>query len=107
MKSVSRFFVVLILIIQGAAAWTAGNDPGQTDSSQWHIKDIYKYLGAMGDELSPEEAGKFYNAQKYLQQVKCPVLAINGEKDRQVIADENLEAIRKALIRTMKPPGRV
>jgi len=29
--------------------------------------------------------------------VKCPVLAINGEKDIQVPAKENLEAIRKAL----------
>jgi pimeloyl-ACP methyl ester carboxylesterase len=32
-----------------------------------------------------------------LQQVKCPVLAINGSKDTQVIADLNLTAIREAL----------
>jgi hypothetical protein len=47
------------VLIQGASAWAAGNDPGQTNSSKWHIKDIYKYLGATGDELSPEEAGKY------------------------------------------------
>jgi pimeloyl-ACP methyl ester carboxylesterase len=34
---------------------------------------------------------------KYWEKVKCPVLALNGEKDLQVAADENLEAIEKAL----------
>lgn len=32
-----------------------------------------------------------------LEKVKCPVLALNGEKDLQVSADVNLEAIKKAL----------
>lgn len=32
-----------------------------------------------------------------LQKVRCPVLAINGEKDLQVPADENLDAIKAAL----------
>jgi fermentation-respiration switch protein FrsA (DUF1100 family) len=32
-----------------------------------------------------------------LTQVKCPVLAINGEKDLQVPPKENLSAIKKAL----------
>ncbi|MDR1344731.1 MAG: alpha/beta hydrolase [Tannerellaceae bacterium] len=32
-----------------------------------------------------------------LEKVKCPVLALNGEKDLQVPAGMNLEAIRKAL----------
>lgn len=32
-----------------------------------------------------------------LEKVKCPVLALNGEKDMQVAADVNLEAIEKAL----------
>lgn len=32
-----------------------------------------------------------------LQKVTCPVLALNGEKDLQVPADENLAAIREAL----------
>jgi pimeloyl-ACP methyl ester carboxylesterase len=32
-----------------------------------------------------------------LKQVKCPVLAINGERDRQVACAENLEGIARAL----------
>jgi hypothetical protein len=34
---------------------------------------------------------------EYLSKVKCPVLAMNGEKDLQVPCDENLEAIGKIL----------
>lgn len=38
-----------------------------------------------------------YNPVPTLKKVKCPVLAINGEKDLQVPPRENLEAIKKAL----------
>ena len=38
-----------------------------------------------------------YDPQKSLTKVKCPVLALNGEKDLQVPAKENIEAIDKAL----------
>jgi fermentation-respiration switch protein FrsA (DUF1100 family) len=38
-----------------------------------------------------------YNPVDALQKVKCPVLALNGEKDLQVPAKVNLEAIRNAL----------
>ncbi|MEI8086148.1 MAG: alpha/beta fold hydrolase [Paludibacter sp.] len=38
-----------------------------------------------------------YNPAIALEKVKCPVLALNGEKDLQVPAKINLEAIRKAL----------
>jgi fermentation-respiration switch protein FrsA (DUF1100 family) len=38
-----------------------------------------------------------YNPAVSLDKVKCPVLAINGEKDLQVPAKINLEAIKKAL----------
>ena len=38
-----------------------------------------------------------YNARATLIQVKCPVLAINGSKDMQVVAKENLAAIEEAL----------
>lgn len=34
---------------------------------------------------------------QYLNQVRCPVLILNGEKDTQVPAPENPEAIKKAL----------
>lgn len=38
-----------------------------------------------------------YDPAATLAQVKCPVLAVNGQKDVQVAADENLPAIRVAL----------
>lgn len=38
-----------------------------------------------------------YNPAPALEKVKCPVLAINGEKDLQVPPKANLEAIKKAL----------
>ncbi len=38
-----------------------------------------------------------YDPQPVLTRVRCPVLAINGEKDLQVAAKENLTGIRKAL----------
>ena len=38
-----------------------------------------------------------YDARATLMKVKCPVLAINGSKDMQVVAKENLPAIEEAL----------
>jgi fermentation-respiration switch protein FrsA (DUF1100 family) len=38
-----------------------------------------------------------YDPRPALKKVKCPVLAINGEKDLQVPPKENLKAIRTAL----------
>ncbi|MCE7039725.1 S9 family peptidase [Dyadobacter sp. CY312] len=38
-----------------------------------------------------------YNPEETLVKVKCPVLAINGEKDIQVVPEENLSAIKLAL----------
>lgn len=38
-----------------------------------------------------------YDPRPALMEVKCPVLAINGEKDLQVPPEENLQAIEKAL----------
>jgi fermentation-respiration switch protein FrsA (DUF1100 family) len=38
-----------------------------------------------------------YDPAPALSKVKCPVLAMNGLKDLQVPARENLDAIRKAL----------
>ena len=40
-----------------------------------------------------------YNPQAVLEKVKCPVLAVNGEKDLQVPPKENLTAIKNALIK--------
>ncbi len=38
-----------------------------------------------------------YDPATALRKVKCPVLAINGGKDRQVLPEQNLPAIRNAL----------
>jgi hypothetical protein len=38
-----------------------------------------------------------YNPRPTLEKVSCPLLAICGENDLQVAADDNLEAIRAAL----------
>ncbi len=38
-----------------------------------------------------------YNPEPALKKLKCPVLALNGEKDLQVSAKENLAVIKKAL----------
>ena len=53
-----------------------------------------------------------YDPRPTLTAVKCPVLAINGEKDLQVAAAENLPAIRAALtaggnpnVKTVALPG--
>lgn len=41
-----------------------------------------------------------FNPTEFLQKIKCPVLALNGEKDVQVPARENLEAIKNSLIKS-------
>lgn len=53
-----------------------------------------------------------YDPRTTLRAVKCPVLAINGEKDLQVSAKDNLAAIREALtaggnvrVKTVELPG--
>jgi pimeloyl-ACP methyl ester carboxylesterase len=54
----------------------------------------------------------FTDPSMYWKKVKCPVLALNGEKDLQVAAGENLPAIEKALksssnnsVKTVQLPG--
>jgi uncharacterized protein len=59
--------------------------------------------GALVDQQSKMAASPWfrqllsYDPQPTLRQVKCPVLAINGEKDVQVAAKDNIEAIERAL----------
>ncbi len=54
----------------------------------------------------------FTDPSVFWNKVKCPVLALNGEKDLQVAAHENLPAIEKAVrssgnkaVKTMQLPG--
>ena len=60
-------------------------------------------LNAVNDALSGQFASPWFgffikhDPAPVLQKVKCPVLAMNGEKDLQVLVDLNLNAIEKAL----------
>ncbi|MEY4259190.1 MAG: hypothetical protein RL656_163, partial [Bacteroidota bacterium] len=61
--------------------------------------DIDAFVKNMSKELSSTWWRFFanYNPEPILQKVKCPVLAINGGSDIQVVADENLNGIEKSL----------
>jgi uncharacterized protein len=65
-------------------------------------KEVAKTRAATNAQVS-QLAGRWfryflnYDPRPALEKVKCPVLAINGDKDLQVPAKENLEAIEKAL----------
>ncbi len=60
-------------------------------------------LNAVNDALSGQFSSPWFgffvkhDPAPVLQKVKCPVLAMNGEKDLQVLVDLNLNAIEKAL----------
>ncbi|HVK16623.1 MAG TPA: alpha/beta fold hydrolase [Fimbriiglobus sp.] len=64
-------------------------------------------LGKSGDEVTDAIVGRVadpwmayffkYDPRPTLGKVRCPVLAVNGELDLQVVTDENLSAIEKAV----------
>jgi hypothetical protein len=56
-------------------------------------------MGALIKQLNSPWMHYFveYDPAVALRKVKCPVLALNGEKDLQVPPKQNLPAIRKAL----------
>jgi hypothetical protein len=80
------------------------------DVLETKIKDLVKSTG-MNDSMAPAVLQaqikmvtspwfRFfldYDPVPTLQQVKCPVLALNGEKDLQVPSKDNLPLIQKAL----------
>ncbi len=76
--------------------------------SEEEHKRMYKDDAALEQEIgimaSPwwRFAAK-YNAVSTLEKIPCPVLAINGEKDTQVRAGENLAAIEEALNKGICP----
>jgi pimeloyl-ACP methyl ester carboxylesterase len=84
--------------------------PQLTAYLQQKLKDMPQYVQSSGmaeEELVKTMAGQFtgtwmqyflrHDPVPVLEKVKVPVLALNGEKDLQVLPKENLEAIRKAL----------
>ena len=44
-----------------------------------------------------------YNPEPALKKLKCKVLALNGDKDIQVISKQNLSGIRRALLKSKSP----
>jgi pimeloyl-ACP methyl ester carboxylesterase len=79
-------------------------------------EEIDKALKQLNASLSPVSYNWFRyfistDPSAYWKKVKCPVLALNGEKDMQVAADANLPAIEKAVraggnnsVKTVKLP---
>jgi len=102
------------------------------DKAEEKINAVYKKI-LMRKKTSPEDIEKsikqlatIFNKMSYTwfryfiitdpatywKKVKCPVLALNGEKDLQVVADVNLPAIEKSLrkggnksVETISLPG--
>ncbi len=62
-------------------------------------KNKKKFLSAMAGQISSPWFKYFlsFDPQPYLEKLKCKVLAINGDKDIQVISSQNLPAIAQAL----------
>ena len=106
----------------------------ETDNKKAEVKILALYKEILEKEKTPnEDIEKAVNQLKttfgagtytwfryfittdpsiFWKKVKCPVLALNGEKDTQVAANENLPAIEKALkssgnksVKTLKLPG--
>ncbi|MEO0331790.1 MAG: alpha/beta fold hydrolase, partial [Bacteroidota bacterium] len=70
-----------------------------SDESKQKIKDRQSFIN---QQIAPIISGWFlyfiqYDPAEYLRQLRCPVLALNGELDVQVTADENLAGIEAAL----------
>jgi len=71
-----------------------------SDEEKEKIGDQEVYLNAQLQSLLSPWLKFFltYDPKPTLSKVKCPVLAINGEKDLQVPPKENLSAIEEALV---------
>lgn len=72
---------------------------GMTEAEK---KDLHESGGDLATLAEPFNSAWFrsfvtYDPRPTLKKVRCPVLALNGEKDLQIPAKENLDEIRKAL----------
>lgn len=70
-----------------------------TEAEKKELGDFNTYQQRVFDQLSSPWMRFFlcYDPALSLRKVKCPVLAVNGDKDMQVDADQNLRGIQKAL----------
>lgn len=68
-------------------------DKSQCDKIALHPRDSYSWW----QQLAAPWMQTFLDIdpKEYLPMVKCPILALGGEKDSQVLARENLESIRE------------
>lgn len=84
---------------QVLAAIEKGKDSADVEKQ---LREIMGGDDALGPQMKMLNSPWFryfleYDPAAALRKVKCPVLALNGEKDRQVPPKQNLPAIRKAL----------
>ncbi len=72
---------------------------GMTEAEKKDLRESGGDLAALAEPFNSAWFRSFvtYDPRPILKKVRCPVLAINGEKDLQVPARENLDEIRKAL----------
>lgn len=75
----------------------SARDEGQKDEAI--LATVKTAAGAEADRLLSPWFRYFlkHDPRESLRQVKCPVLALNGSLDRQVLPQENLREIREAL----------
>jgi uncharacterized protein len=72
---------------------------GMTEEEKKELDESGGDLAALAEPFNNAWFRSFvtYDPRPTLAKVRCPVLAINGEKDLQVPSKENLDEIRKAL----------
>ena len=92
--------VTLSLLKASYNRWKAGLSEGIADTLRVKNVSDAMYGFQVAVELRPW-LRYFYHTDPafFLQQVKCPVLALNGSKDVQVDAEQNIPAIRAALLK--------
>ena len=72
-------------------------------ASEYESEEKLKKLGPVIDASLADISGPWYryflsyDPRPTLSKVRCPILAINGDKDMQVLVDENFAAIKSSL----------
>lgn len=118
LEEMKPMFAQLIKAISEASDTSAARLAGEKIFSEWRAdasKSVVRSTTGVKDDSSMNEyINKLVKAlntpwhmyymkldpENYLSRVSCNVLAINGEKDAQVSAKSNLEAIRQYLEKT-------
>src|SRR5207237_1401993 len=84
-------------------AWSAY----ETTRADMERRGWLEWLGDLGERTSEDATwvgmNMRYDPLPALEHVKCPVLALFGERDRNVVPEENLPLMREALARAHNP----